>query len=141
VAAGALLFISARWLYEALSLAPSAQLVLPSMYRVSADLLRFFVPILGGLGLFLLPAALGSRVRLPRAAALAASGVIGFALLAVGAGAFAERVEAAGGHLAYGPAFGQTYAGDGLDLRDVWQRHGADQCLTEAQLKQLCDSP
>jgi hypothetical protein len=143
----AVLMLTNRLIYYPLSPIPFAGVFVDVLYRPAAIHLRFFAPMLGGLGLFALPPAViawaGRRFswpeRVPSAAGwLAVAIVLGIVYVSVGA--FANRVVDWPHRLAYGPGFEGTYSAHGADIRDIWLRH-VDVCRDPAPPTQACSSP
>lgn len=123
----ALVFGTQAWALAPLGLIPNAQQFTGVVYRPAVLYLQFFVPILAGLGLVLVPQALLSRMvrkagraglrgydYSARAAGAAASLIAVIALVALVL-TFATYVNGNPGHLSYGP--------EQADLRDIWQSH------------------
>ena len=123
----ALVFGTQGWALAPLGLIPNAQQFTGVVHRPAVLYLQFFVPVLGGLGLVLVPQALLSRLarkagptgtrRAPysvRVAQAAASSIAMVALAALVLG-FAGYVDKNPGHLSYGPVQ--------ADMRDIWQSH------------------
>ena len=141
-----LALLTFKWLYYPLAVVPTGAIFVEAVYRPAAIHLRFFVPLLAGLGLFALPGAvvtwLGKRQRWPalallpaKAAALALAAVI----LVADVVGFAGHIVALPYSLAYGPGFEGTYYVHGPDIRDLWHAH-TDQCRTNVLPFTACSS-
>ncbi len=110
-------------------------------FRSGMLFVQFLTPILAGLGLTAVPAALAAlplrRVSVPSPVRVTAAVLAAWAGLVAGAAgvaAFGERVEGYPHKLAYG-AFS-------LDSRDLWSRHRDDVCvLADRKETALCRSP
>jgi hypothetical protein len=123
----ALVFGTQAWALAPLGLLPNAQQFTGVVHRPAVLYLQFFVPILAGLGLVVVPLALLSRLarktRSPAVqgathstvAANAAARLIAVVAFAALVLAFAGYVGGNPGHLSYGP--------EQADLRDIWRTH------------------
>ena len=124
-AAFGVLLSTQTWVYAPLQVFPFAQLFVNIASRPAAVLMEFFLPMLAGAGLVMLPRTLAERVgrrqswpRLPTRGSAAAGSAAGVAIFALITLAFARWV-AAPDHLAYGAYGGSSV----MDLRDIWANH------------------
>jgi hypothetical protein len=141
-----LVLLTVGSLYYPLGVVPGAGVFVEALYRPAAIQVRFFVPLLGAVGLFALTDAVAGwlseqstrwiRIRIP---AQAVAVVVASVLLLGDVVSFAGHIEGFPYSLAYGPGFEGTYSAHGPDVRDLWLAH-TDSCRDPKPRYQACSS-
>jgi hypothetical protein len=132
-----------KWLYYPLGVVPGAGVFVEALYRPAAIQVRFFLPLLGGIGLCALLDTvvrwLRARGRFLRVPARATPIVLVTVLLVADVIAFAGHIQGFPYGFAYGPGFEATYSAHGPDIRDLWLAH-TDGCRNAQPPYQACSS-